>query len=156
MNAQVYSYYDADQIHEHILKSAVKKSVLKLNISKNIVHISKPHTCEFDIYECEVSHLHNKRLHIMTETWIRGDKSQESNYVKHVKILKEWKETQDHSKWAIQKKPKYNLFPFNMFCVYRVFIGDLNTMDSQKKRGGGGIMIDGNKQLWNCFHNLIE
>lgn len=119
-----------------------------LKFSKNFKHISKPHNLKIDIYENCLSYSKlnkgNKRIKLETETWIRGQEVAESEYVKNIKKLKEWKESSDHSKWCISDDSSY-----------RVYIGDLNRMTSQHNRGGGGIVIDGDKNLWYCFKNLI-
>jgi hypothetical protein len=51
------------------------------------------------------------------------------------------KQTQDHSKWAVS----------DIYC----FIGDLNRMDSQRKRGGGGLLIR-HPDLAHGFKELIK
>ena len=73
---------------------------------------------------------------------------QETDEIKHIKSIQitdpecTFSETLDHSKWAISVNKDW------------VFIGDLNRMHSQKNRGGGGILIRNNKQLWKAFNKL--
>jgi len=54
-----------------------------------------------------------------------------------------WKETDDHSKWAISNSGKYA-------CV-----GDINRVSGQFKRGGGTVCTQ-NSQLWGAFSSIIS
>jgi hypothetical protein len=172
MNAQIYMVKASPQDLEYIVKNnntTVTEVILNIEKERTVfnkkskitaTHISKPHTAHIDIYEERISHLQDgSRVHILTETWIRGGETTASKYVTHLKGVKEWKETQDHSKWAIltpMEETRWMRWFHWKKPTYRVFVGDLNTMNSQEKRGGGGIMIDGNKDLWSCFNKLIN
>jgi hypothetical protein len=79
------------------------------------------------------------------ETWRRGSAIQAVTPNLHdVKTLGwfavNYKESQDHSKWAV--------------CKNCVWIGDLNRMESQMKRGGGGVVIRDAKMV-KAFRGLI-
>ncbi|XP_070532902.1 plancitoxin-1-like [Ptychodera flava] len=51
--------------------------------------------------------------------------------------------TKDHSKWAVSKDKKW------------IFIGDLNRMESQMKRGGNVVCMS-NPNLWKAFNDSID
>ena len=57
----------------------------------------------------------------------------------------------DHSKWAVSfsasKRPKS---AENYVCI-----GDINRMDTQKKRGGGTVCFQ-NKFAWKAFTGIIK
>jgi len=171
IDVQIYYFKDNTSkeiisIFENTIKDiSLHKFVNKLFFTNNILHISKSHLLEIDIYEdfltYENINIQQNKIKLLCETWVRGKESKESENIIHIKNLKGWKETQDHSKWCISNNlntNKQNWF-LNLFQrkeKYRVFIGDLNCMTSQFTRGGGGIVIDDNKELWLCFHNLIK
>jgi len=139
------------------------KHLIKSNI--NIRHYAKNRFYEKDIYE----HIFSMRnytalkcqpntnyMPILCETWIRGQELHSTQWVKNIQKLKEWNEQNDHSKWAISMPYEKKILGFTYKKNwYRVCISDLNRMKSQLGRGGGGIVIDGNKSLWTCFNNLI-
>jgi deoxyribonuclease-2 len=91
---------------------------------------------------------------LLVETWIRGGKIPSScptsGYsVKNVQMLQfpnlpAFKETQDHSKWAISVDENVNVT-----CV-----GGINQMTSQNTRGGGTVCLQ-NNALWNSFSSLV-
>ncbi|XP_060567651.1 plancitoxin-1-like isoform X2 [Ruditapes philippinarum] len=60
------------------------------------------------------------------------------------KIL--YKSTTDHSKWAVTKATSTHIWT----CI-----GDINRMESQKKRGGGAVCFQ-NKRVWENFKTLIK
>jgi deoxyribonuclease-2 len=85
---------------------------------------------------------------ILCQTWMKpGLDSKE--YTKNIRNIK-WNDeinyitSQDHSKYAISMNNSDK----------KVFIGDINRMESQYRRGGGGIIIK-NNNLWNCFNKII-
>ena len=71
-----------------------------------------------------------------------------------------YRTTQDHSKWAVSEEPAeiskrtWTRWTPKTNRLHWVFIGDMNRMTSQHARGGGGIMIVGDLQLWKAFHEL--
>uniref|UniRef100_A0A6C0H549 Uncharacterized protein n=1 Tax=viral metagenome TaxID=1070528 RepID=A0A6C0H549_9ZZZZ len=98
-------------------------------LQNKIYHVSKSEKYEKDIYEDILVREFGDGCFV--ESWIRGKIIQDSENVKNIKELSgNVEETHDHSKFAVSfGKEKW------------VFIGDLNRMESQKKRGGGGILI---------------
>ena len=54
-----------------------------------------------------------------------------------------WKETQDHSKWAIG------------INKYWVCVGDINRQHGQLSRGGG-TYCRYDKSLWTAFQSLVQ
>jgi len=55
-----------------------------------------------------------------------------------------WKETADHSKWAITMTNNYT-------CI-----GDINRVSGQLKRGGGTVCSNQINGLWNAFSSIIS
>jgi len=62
----------------------------------------------------------------------------------HMADGKSWRETQDHSKWAISDS-----------AAKVVCISDINRQYSQEKRGGGALCYH-NSDLWNAFNGVIK
>ena len=115
--------------------------VLVDNSFEKVTHLAKPPTWNFDIYEdfIAIEYAHTW----VVETWIRGHRipSNENVLIRvydndKINYRDEiiYKESQDHSKWAVALNTPY------------YFVGDLNRMTSQFKRGGGGIL---------CSHPFI-
>lgn len=102
--------------------------------------------------------LTDNKIPILCETWTNGEGQRlgDCETVRNIIGFSTWKSTVDHSKWAIEWSDTSNKVSWFCCCnapkpLYRVCIGDLNHMSSQMVRGGGGIIIDGNKALWQCF-----
>ena len=125
-------------------KPEKKKMVYEMVLSDSICHLSKSSHHIIDLYS---QYLCQKDEGVWTvETWKRGSKIKSScGNLREIQSLKygntEYKETQDHSKWAAS----------NEYC----FIGDLNRMESQTKRGGGGILIR-DKAMARAFRGLVD
>jgi hypothetical protein len=96
--------------------------------SDTIQHIAKSPKYEFDIYS-DFLIQYDVEWHV--QTWKRGHLFKVSPYIKDVASVNirgaEYKDSQDHAKWAISKR--------------YYWIGDLNRMVSQIKRGGGGFLV---------------
>ena len=97
---------------------------------------------------------------LLCQTWAKPP-IPATNIVKNIWQIK-WRDgttyqtTQDHSKYAVIANTAISK---NFKFLYKnkfdsVFIGDINRMESQKKRGGGGFIFH-NKNLWHAFHNII-
>ena len=117
--------------------------IKKMIISSRITHYSKPAHHIMDIYGEHLCELDKSTWYV--ETWRRGSVIKTITPNLHdVKTLGwfavNYKESQDHSKWAVSK--------------YHVWIGDLNRMESQMKRGGGGIVIR-DADMVKAFRGLI-
>ena len=128
-----------------------------LQLSDSITHIAKSPHCHIDIYSDYLAKEYN---HIWkVETWIRGHHILEepmfddislnlSHKIIDITSLQfeniSWSEKQDHSKWATTA-------PLGS----HYWIGDLNRMTSQYKRGGGGFICMDLK-IANAFHKLIK
>ena len=103
-------------------------------INENITHLAKSSAFEKDIYEeILIPEFGNS---CMVESWLRGQVIPESDKVSHIKELNGlgntmYESSADHSKFAISMDSKRKW----------VFIGDLNRMESQRKRGGGGLLV---------------
>ena len=112
-------------------------------ISSSISHHSKPSHYIMDIYGEHLCELDSSTWYV--ETWRRGSPIQKTIPNLHdVKNLSwfaiNYKESQDHSKWAVSNR--------------YVWIGDLNRMESQMKRGGGGVVIRDSAMV-KAFKGLI-
>ncbi len=57
----------------------------------------------------------------------------------------EWKNTQDHSKYCLAELDNHDV----------VCMGDMNRMNSQRKRGGGMMCID-DSEVWTAVNKAIE
>jgi deoxyribonuclease-2 len=114
-----------------------------MNISYRIRHHSKTSQHTMDIYGDHLCSLDASKWYV--ETWRRGspitkvtDNLHDINKLSWNEI--KYKESQDHSKWAVSKK--------------YVWIGDLNRMESQMKRGGGGVLIRDSNMV-KAFSSLL-
>lgn len=142
MTMEAPIYIEKDHINFPIKKSITTNTI---KLTESISHIAKSPNFHIDIYsECIANrYTYNWKI----ETWIRGHQieKQHSN-VYDVKNLQyknfSYLQTQDHSKWAVSDDDYY-------------FIGDLNRMTSQFKRGGGGFICK-NKAIVNLLQELIQ
>ena len=112
-------------------------------ISPTISHHSKPSHYIMDIYGEHLCELDKSTWYV--ETWRRG--STINTIIPNLHDVKNlgwfainYKESQDHSKWAVSNQ--------------HVWIGDLNRMESQMKRGGGGVVIR-DAAMVKAFRGLI-
>lgn len=146
MNAHIY--YNTSNYSRNPINS--KKDSLTLirliDLGEDIKHLSKHEKWGKDLFE----HLSTELdITVLCETWCKPA-SPSTNRVKNVRTVK-WNEklsystTNDHSKYAVS---------MNEDKPY-VFIGDINHMDSQLRRGGGAVIIK-NKELWKAFHSILE
>jgi len=113
-----------------------------LIFSPTITHIAKSPQDETDIYSHYLT-MYDSDWY--AETWKRGSPIKSPwLQVKDItdlcinKIY--YKESQDHSKWAVSNQ--------------YYFIGDLNRMTSQAKRGGGGFLVK-DPEIAKAFRALI-
>jgi deoxyribonuclease-2 len=105
-------------------------AISKIIISDDIVHIAKSPLNKIDIYSDYIIKEYNYNWKV--ESWMRGHciKTPCENIVDIKNLCFEdvnYTEKQDHSKWALSDNEYY-------------WIGDLNRMKSQYKRGGGGFI----------------
>jgi len=140
-------WMDANLFLQHNVPSMIPRSkepsIKQMELSDTIVHHAKSSQHTIDIYAEHLCHLDTSDWYI--ETWRRGSPLPETNSSIHDVNRLTWastdyKESQDHSKWAVSK--------------HYVWIGDLNRMESQTRRGGGGVMIQ-DKEMVKAFRNLI-
>lgn len=130
------------KIHEKL------KKINEIKLSKNITHLAKSPHYEIDIYEDYI--IKNYNFNWKFETWIRGHliKNSEKNKENHIEDIQnincdsiKYNEKQDHSKWGVSDDKYY-------------WIGDLNRMTSQFKRGGGGFICK-DKNIVKELNNLL-
>jgi deoxyribonuclease-2 len=139
MDANLFLQYNMPVPTSYFSATEIKKMI----ISPTIDHYSKPSHYVLDIYGEHLCELDKSTWYV--ETWRRGSAIQAVTPNLHdVKTLGwfavNYKESQDHSKWAV--------------CKNCVWIGDLNRMESQMKRGGGGVVIRDAKMV-KAFRGLI-
>jgi hypothetical protein len=120
-----------------------QKNVLVLQLSDTITHIAKSPDHQIDIYQDELVTRHKDMWYV--ETWKRGYHYEINPHITDVHSIEyetvNYKSSQDHSKWAA--------------CNEHVWIGDLNRMTTQMKRGGGGVLIH-NKKLAELLTSLVK
>jgi deoxyribonuclease-2 len=113
-----------------------KNEISEIQLTPRITHIAKSPRHEIDIYSDYLTHHYTCSWYV--ESWIRSHAFEPCSTVTDIRALlfcdettnekREYSEKQDHSKWAVS-------FEHDMY-----WIGDLNRMTSQKKRGGGGFV----------------
>ena len=105
------------------------QEIKTLKLSKTMQHLAKSPTHETDYIGTELCKIHKGPWH--EESWKRGSEYQQTASLSSIHTLcvdrTTYTSSQDHSKWAVSPN--------------HVWIGDLNHMRSQEKRGGGGIVI---------------
>jgi hypothetical protein len=126
----------------HIISSVSKKTVIPdrpvrtIQLSKNIFHIAKSPHYHIDIYSEYLLDTAKGLWNI--QSWKRGQEYPPSLFINDIKQIQYndiiYRSSQDHSKWGTNGSTLY-------------WIGDLNRMISQKKRGGGGFL---------CYHSEIS
>jgi len=129
-------------------KKEEKKEICVVPFSSDIVHVSKSPKWGKDLFKDFMAD-YFKSI-VVCETWMKPGMVS-SPTVKNALMVKwndddhtEYVTSLDHSKYAV-----------SMNCNYPwVFIGDINRMESQKRRGGGGLMIK-NKEIWQAFHSIL-
>jgi len=146
-------------IPSHQMNSWMYK-LRRTNHRRYITHIAKPNKCIYDIYETIVAKTDKGvAIPLVCETWQNGSGKKTPNAPSVTNlhsIGNKWDSTTDHSKWAISMPYiHHGWFKTHMKNDWRVFIGDLNRMNSQHSRGGGGVIIDGDKELWEWFYNHV-
>lgn len=129
-------------------KKEEKKEICVVPFSSDIVHVSKSPKWGKDLFQDFMAD-YFKSI-VVCETWMKPGMVS-SPMVKNALVVKwdddehtEYFTSLDHSKYAV-----------SMNCNYPwVFIGDINRMESQKRRGGGGLMIK-NTEIWKAFHSIM-
>jgi len=124
-------------------------TICELKLTDNITHFAKSPAHHIDIYS-EFLTKQYPNVEWYVESWIRGhhivDVDVDSALIKDIKQIhfeeNEYKETQDHSKWATTKNGSY------------YWVGDLNRMTSQYSRGGGGFVCK-DADVARAFYKLI-
>jgi deoxyribonuclease-2 len=141
MNSHIYlrsnepTYRFTEAKHSNQIQTLVFSDLL-------VHHAKSPHH-EIDIYSDYLVGLEEGDWFV--ETWKRGSlikkRCGKTNDVCLVNVHgTEYKESQDHSKWAISTS--------------YYWIGDLNRMQSQFKRGGGGMLVK-QKEVAKAFRSFI-
>ena len=133
---------------ETFLKRTLKENqVIEFELYPNVFHVSKSSVWDKELYQDYLAVRMNGP--ILVQTWMKNGLPS-TPQVKNIKMMKlgeheEYKTSQDHSKFAI-----------SMNCRHPwLFIGDINRMDSQFKRGGGGMLIE-DKKLWQAVHRMVQ
>jgi len=123
--------------------NSIPLEIKTLQWSKTMTHLAKSPDHATDFIGTELTKLEAGGWH--EESWKRGSEYQPTKHLTAIHTLcvdnTTYMETQDHSKWAVSQS--------------RVWIGDLNHMRSQEKRGGGGMVIR-DMALAAAFSSLIQ
>lgn len=124
-----------------------KEYLRVFHFSDTIQHVSKHTKWNKDLYE------HFLTIHfqsnVLCETWMKPA-IPTSQKVKNVRTIKwendqeEYYTTNDHSKYAVSMDSEN---PW-------IYIGDINRMESQIRRGGGGLLIK-NKKYWKLINQIL-
>jgi deoxyribonuclease-2 len=156
MNVQMYHIQgdiqkEIDTLKKKVVPIARQSHLSVIEITPTLKHYAKSHSYHIDIYESLVKMTGVEQC--MVESWMRPA-MEESLTVRHIKLI-EWsdgdkhkihlKESCDHSKWALSKGIGNKW----------VFMGDMNRMTSQHKRGGGGLLVENCVELHKSFENLV-
>lgn len=135
MNAHVFMKHNVPEVEQP------KNAISTLSFSEEITHIAKSPKMEIDIYS---EYLTIYATDWYVESWKRGHAITTPSTIKDVSHLSifgvKYKESQDHSKWATSDQ--------------YYWIGDLNRMTSQYKRGGGGFVVK-NQGTANALKSII-
>lgn len=158
MKAHIYKCSSTLSL-EFMSKRENDAKISTLSFADKVVHISKGVKWGKDLYEDFFSFFVKANgkggecredVKIMCETWMKPGLPS-SSLIKNVRMVKwnddletEYLSTQDHSKYAVSMDPSR---PW-------VMIGDINRMESQFRRGGGGLMIC-NKRVWKAFQSIL-
>jgi deoxyribonuclease-2 len=126
MNANIYIQKDVNivqTVHNH-------NNINKIELCSDVHHLAKSPKHEIDIYSEYIATEYKFKW--KTETWKRGHEiTTKCENVTDISSIYfediEYSESRDHSKWAVSDNEYY-------------WIGDLNRMKSQYKRGGGGFI----------------
>jgi deoxyribonuclease-2 len=150
MEVHIYHQTDDGIKNVHISKKD-KKNVILYHFTNDIFHIAKSSAWGKDLYEDYLSDYINAV--VLCQTWAKPATPSTSK-VKNVRTMKwdgdgdddEYQTTQDHSKYAVSMDSQR---PWVLF-------GDINHMESQTRRGGGGMLIR-HPALWRMMnHHLIN
>jgi deoxyribonuclease-2 len=135
MNAHVFMKHNVPDVLQP------KDMISTLSFSEEITHIAKSSKNEIDIYS---EYLTIYAPDWQVETWKRGHAINTPSTIKDITHLSifglKYKDSQDHSKWATSEQ--------------YYWIGDLNRMTSQYKRGGGGFLVK-NQGISNALKSII-
>ena len=117
--------------HDLTFHTSREHEVSTLVLTPTVTHIAKSPYHPIDIYSQHIAKHYPSTWHV--ETWKSGHEIQDHiDTVKDIKLLQydtvTFKESQDHSKWAVSETDMY-------------WVGDLNRMTSQFRRGDGGFLI---------------
>ena len=140
------AYRVAFTYHSHKKETDPKQEIKTLCLTSSIQHVAKSRKWGKDLFEDYLVATFESQ--VLCQTWMKpGIPS--SALVKNVKLLRwkngvEYQTSCDHSKYAISMNPDHKW----------VWIGDINRMESQARRGGGGLMIQ-DEGLWRAFHRIM-
>jgi deoxyribonuclease-2 len=142
------SFINAISIHYKVF-NLTKTITLVQNEDEMIEHVAKSPGCHIDIYSDHICKIYEYEWKV--ETWIRGhrihaDEDDTDKRIHDIDTIQyhdvNYKESQDHSKWAVSDNEYY-------------LVGDLNRMASQYSRGGG-VMICKNKRICLKLLSIIK
>ena len=139
--------YESSDHSYNMFKSKYRKPDSKvLEIDEMVLHFAKAKEWDKDLFD---DFLFPKFGGGYVETWMRPLQN-DTKGMNNLSVIcwddgTTYKISEDHSKYAFSINKTY---PW-------VYIGDINHMESQSHRGGGGMLIKHNKNVWNAFMSLI-
>ena len=119
-----------------------------IRLASNLVHVSKNARWGKDLYD-DLIVPYTKTACCVTETWSRPGQAPTAHVKRAVSMR--WPDGtayhmhEDHSKIALALSPDD---PW-------VFVGDINAMESQRHRGGGGVLIY-DPALWRAMLSIVQ
>ncbi len=104
------------------------------------------------------------QTNLMTETWPNGPGKMNSSCGRQFRVENvdeldfrsafrpavDFTTRHDHAKWAVSSERKGDAAVHYYVCV-----GDINRMETQKRRAGGTVCFD-DKGAWKAFSSLIK
>jgi len=156
-------YTNITDLAANKMTNQLRSSVIKISSvgGQSFLDIAKSKICQCEIYSDIVAPIYT--ADILALTWGRPltesyckpkyqyDVANILNLTWSVNQTA-YKESKEHSKWAIGIDFSTNSFPH---CGPLVCIGDINRMESQRNRGGG-LSCFTNQGLWAGFKKLID
>lgn len=143
----IMDHLEIMEVHASKAISSEKKDFDVAELFVNTLHVAKSRAWNKDLFEDGIAGIMHGGMFV--ESWMRPPAPDTAD-VKNIGEIRwpdgtTYEETQDHSKYAFSSQ-KDNPW---------VYVGDINHMRSQARRGGGGAIIRG-AALWSAFYSLYK
>lgn len=148
---------------ETIKKSTWNILSFKSLLGRDFISFAKNEHFGEDLYSKLVAP--KLKMNMMAETWPNGPGKMNSSCSTFYHVLNidsidfrqnklQWATHKDHAKWAVTYGKTKNKSKLSDEFKY-VCIGDINRMESQKKRGGGTVCFH-DKLAWKAFSGIVN